>query len=221
MDVQIDSSWKELLKEEFEKPYFADLTAFVKNEYAEKEVFPPTEFVFNAFNHCSLENVKVVILGQDPYHGDGQAHGLSFSVPEGVALPPSLRNIFKEIQQDLNIAVPTSGNLERWSEQGVLLLNATLTVEAHQAGSHQKKGWETFTDAVIRRLAEQKENLVFLLWGAYAHRKGAFIDTNKHLVLKSVHPSPLSANRGGWFGNKHFSGTNLYLQEKGLETIHW
>ena len=217
----MDSSWKELLKEEFEKPYFADLTAFVKNEYAEKEVFPPAEFVFNAFNHCSLESVKVVILGQDPYHGDGQAHGLSFSVPEGVALPPSLRNIFKEIQQDLNIAVPTSGNLERWSKQGVLLLNATLTVEAHQAGSHQKRGWETFTDAVIRRLAEQKENLVFLLWGSYAHRKGAFIDMNKHLVLKSVHPSPLSANRGGWFGNKHFSGTNLYLQEKGLETIHW
>ena len=217
----MDSSWKELLKEEFEKPYFADLTAFVKNEYAEKEVFPPAEFVFNAFNHCSLKSVKVVILGQDPYHGDGQAHGLSFSVPEGVALPPSLRNIFKEIQQDLNIAVPTSGNLERWSKQGVLLLNATLTVEAHQAGSHQKRGWETFTDAVIRRLAEQKENLVFLLWGSYAHRKGAFIDMNKHLVLKSVHPSPLSANRGGWFGNKHFSGTNLYLQEKGLETIHW
>ena len=182
----MDSSWKELLKEEFEKPYFADLTAFVKNEYAEKEVFPPAEFVFNAFNHCSLESVKVVILGQDPYHGDGQAHGLSFSVPEGVALPPSLRNIFKEIQQDLNIAVPTSGNLERWSKQGVLLLNATLTVEAHQAGSHQKRGWETFTDAVIRRLAEQKENLVFLLWGSYAHRKGAFIDMNKHLVLKSV-----------------------------------
>ena len=217
----MDSSWKELLKEEFEKPYFADLTAFVKNEYAEKEVFPPAEFVFNAFNHCSLKSVKVVILGQDPYHGDGQAHGLSFSVPEGVALPPSLRNIFKEIQQDLNIAVPTSGNLERWSKQGVLLLNATLTVEAHQAGSHQKRGWETFTDAVIRRLAEQKENLVFLLWGSYAHRKGAFIDMNKHLVLKSVHPSPLSANRGGWFGKKHFSGTNLYLQEKGLETIHW
>lgn len=221
MDAQINNSWKELLKDEFEKPYFSDLTAFVKNEYTSKSIFPAEQLIFNAFNHCSVENTKVVILGQDPYHGEGQAHGLCFSVPEGTALPPSLRNIFKEINQDLNIPIPTSGNLERWSDQGVLLLNATLTVEAHQAGSHQKKGWETFTDAIIRRIAEKKENLVFLLWGSYAHRKGAFIDTNKHLVLKSVHPSPLSANRGGWFGNKQFSSTNQYLQEKGLETINW
>jgi len=221
MEVQIEESWKELLKDEFGKPYFSDLTAFVKNEYTNKNIFPPAKLIFNAFNHCSVDNTKVVILGQDPYHGQGQAHGLCFSVPEGIALPPSLRNIFKEINQDLNLPIPTSGNLERWSDQGVLLLNATLTVEAHQAGSHQKKGWETFTDAIIRLIAEKKENLVFLLWGSYAHRKGAFIDTNKHLVLKCVHPSPLAANRGGWFGNHHFSSTNQYLQEKGLQTINW
>ena len=168
-----------------------------------------------------MDNTKVVILGQDPYHGPGQAHGLSFSVPEGIQQPPSLQNIFKEIENDLGIPVPASGNLERWSDQGVLLLNATLTVRAHQAGSHQNKGWETFTDAVIRRLADQKEHLVFLLWGSYAQRKGAFIDTDRHLVLKSVHPSPLSANRGGWFGNHQFSRTNEYLQAHGLTPIKW
>ena len=168
-----------------------------------------------------MDKTKVVILGQDPYHGPGQAHGLSFSVPEGIPQPPSLQNIFKEIENDLGIPVPASGNLERWARQGVLLLNATLTVRAHQAGSHQNRGWETFTDAVIRRLAEQKEHLVFMLWGSYAQRKGAFIDTRRHLVLKSVHPSPLSANRGGWFGNHQFSRANAYLREHGMEEIQW
>lgn len=221
MDVKIEESWKELLKDEFEKPYFAELIAFVKNEYAHHRVFPPGKLIFNAFNHCTVDNTKVVILGQDPYHGPGQAHGLSFSVPEGVEQPPSLQNIFKEIHDDLGTPIPSSGNLERWSDQGVLLLNATLTVRAHQAGSHQNKGWETFTDAVIRLLAAKKEHLVFLLWGAYAQKKGAFIDTHKHLVLKSVHPSPLSANRGGWFGNHQFSAANRYLREHGLEEIKW
>lgn len=221
MNVQIEESWKELLKEEFEKPYFSALTSFVREEYSAMRIFPPGKLIFNAFNHCPVDRTKVVILGQDPYHGPGQAHGLSFSVPEGIAQPPSLQNIFKEIENDLGIPVPASGNLERWAEQGVLLLNATLTVRAHQAGSHQNKGWETFTDAVIRKLADKKEHLVFLLWGAYAQRKGAFIDTQKHLVLKSVHPSPLSANRGGWFGNHQFSRTNAYLREHGLQEIKW
>lgn len=221
MNVQIEESWKELLKEEFEKPYFSALTSFVREEYSAMRIFPPGKLIFNAFNHCPVDRTKVVILGQDPYHGPGQAHGLSFSVPEGIAQPPSLQNIFKEIENDLGIPVPASGNLERWAEQGVLLLNATLTVRAHQAGSHQNKGWETFTDAVIRKLADKKEHLVFLLWGAYAQRKGVFIDTQKHLVLKSVHPSPLSANRGGWFGNHQFSRTNAYLREHGLQEIKW
>lgn len=221
MNVQIEPSWKELLGEEFEKPYFEALTRFVRDEYRQTRIYPPGKLIFNAFNHCSVDNTKVVILGQDPYHGPGQAHGLSFSVPEGIQQPPSLQNIFKEIENDLGIPVPASGNLERWSDQGVLLLNATLTVRAHQAGSHQNKGWETFTDAVIRRLANKKEHLVFLLWGSYAQRKGAFIDTDRHLVLKSVHPSPLSANRGGWFGNHQFSRTNQYLQAHGLSPIEW
>lgn len=221
MNVQIEASWKELLAEEFEKPYFEALTRFVRDEYGQTRIYPPGKLIFNAFNHCSVDNTKVVILGQDPYHGPGQAHGLSFSVPEGIEQPPSLQNIFKEIENDLGIPVPKSGNLERWSDQGVLLLNATLTVRAHQAGSHQNKGWETFTDAVIRRLADKKEHLVFLLWGSYAQRKGAFIDTDRHLVLKSVHPSPLSANRGGWFGNHQFSRTNEYLQAHGLTPIKW
>ena len=191
VDVKIEPSWKELLQDEFEKPYFSELIQFVKNEYKTTKIYPPGKLIFNAFDHCPAEQTKVVILGQDPYHGPGQAHGLCFSVPEGIEQPPSLQNIFKEINNDLGKPVPASGNLERWAEQGVLLLNATLTVRAHQAGSHQNKGWETFTDAVIRIIAEKKENLVFFLWGSYAQRKGAFIDTQRHLVLKSVHPSPL------------------------------
>ena len=220
-DVKIEPSWKELLQEEFEKPYFSELIQFVKNEYHTTRVFPPGKLIFNAFNRCPVDKTKVVILGQDPYHGQGQAHGLCFSVPEGIEQPPSLQNIFKEIHNDLGSPVPSSGNLERWADQGVLLLNATLTVRAHQPGSHQNRGWETFTDAVIRELAARKEHLVFLLWGAYAQRKGAFIDTERHLVLKSVHPSPLSANRGGWFGNHHFSQANAYLRTHGLSEIQW
>lgn len=212
VDVKIEPSWKELLKDEFEKPYFSELIQFVKNEYKTTKIYPPGKLIFNAFDHCPAEQTKVVILGQDPYHGPGQAHGLCFSVPEGIDQPPSLQNIFKEINNDLGKPVPTSGNLERWAEQGVLLLNATLTVRAHQAGSHQNKGWETFTDAVIKIISEKKENLVFFLWGSYAQRKGAFINTQRHLVLKSVHPSPLSANRGGWFGNHLFSQANAYLE---------
>ncbi len=221
MDVKIEESWKELLKDEFEKPYFAELIAFVKEEYKTQRIYPPGKLIFNAFNHCPVDKTKVVILGQDPYHGPGQAHGLCFSVPEGIEQPPSLQNIFKEIRDDLGTTVPVSGNLERWADQGVLLLNATLTVRAHCAGSHQNKGWETFTDAVIQRLAATKSNLVFLLWGSYAQRKGAFINTQNNLVLKCVHPSPLSANRGSWFGNHQFSRTNQYLREHGLEEIKW
>ena len=221
VDVKIEPSWKELLKDEFEKPYFSELIQFVKNEYKTTKIYPPGKLIFNAFDHCPAEQTKVVILGQDPYHGPGQAHGLCFSVPEGIEQPPSLQNIFKEINNDLGKPIPTSGNLERWAEQGVLLLNATLTVRAHQAGSHQNKGWETFTDAVIKIISEKKENLVFFLWGSYAQRKGAFIDTQRHLVLKSVHPSPLSANRGGCFDNHQFSQANAYLKSHGLKEIEW
>lgn len=220
-DVKIEESWKTLLQDEFEKPYFIELISFVKEEYKNHRIYPPGKLIFNAFNHCPVDKVKVVILGQDPYHGPGQAHGLSFSVPEGIEQPPSLQNIFKEIHDDLGTPVPRSGNLERWADQGVLLLNATLTVRAHCAGSHQNKGWETFTDAVIQKLTQKKEHLVFMLWGAYAQRKGAFIDTHRNLVLKSVHPSPLSANRGGWFGNHQFSQANRYLQEHGMSEIQW
>ena len=220
-DIKIEPSWKEILKEEFEKPYFSELIQFVKSEYASTKVYPPGKFIFNAFEHCPVDKTKVIILGQDPYHGPGQAHGLCFSVPEGIEQPPSLVNIFKEIASDTGTPTPSSGNLERWSEQGVLLLNATLTVRAHQAGSHQNKGWETFTDAVIRQITEHREHLVFMLWGSYAQRKGSFIDPLRHLVLKSVHPSPLSANRGGWFGNHHFSQANAYLKEHHLEEIRW
>ena len=220
IDVKIEESWKELLKEEFEKPYFTELTSFVKEEYKRARIFPPGKFIFNAFNHCPVSKTKVVILGQDPYHGPGQAHGLCFSVPEGIEQPPSLQNIFKEIHDDLGTPVPASGNLERWADQGVLLLNATLTVKAHCAGSHQNKGWETFTDAVIRAIAEKKEHLVFLLWGSYAQKKGAFIDPSRNLVLKSAHPSPLSAYRG-FFGNKHFSKANDYLIATGQTPIEW
>jgi len=220
MDVKIESSWKEQLKEEFEKEYFSRLVTYVKEEYRKYTVYPPGPLIFNAFNHCPFDRLKVVILGQDPYHGPGQAHGLCFSVKEGVSFPPSLVNIFKEIQNDTGAPLPKNGNLERWANQGVLLLNATLTVRAHQAGSHQNKGWETFTDAVIKSIAEKKEHVVFLLWGSYAQRKAAFVDRNQHLLLESVHPSPLSAGRG-FFGNHHFSKTNEYLKGKNLEPIHW
>jgi len=220
MDVRIEPSWKNALQSEFDKDYFVRLTDFVRNEYKTKLTFPPSALIFNAFDQCPFDKVKVVIIGQDPYHGDGQAHGLCFSVADGVAFPPSLLNIFKEIERDLGIAKPTSGNLNRWAQQGVLLLNATLTVQAHAAGSHQGRGWETFTDAAIHKLASEKEGLVFMLWGSYAQKKGDFIDTNKHLVLKSVHPSPLSAYRG-FIGNNHFSLANKYMKEKGFEEIQW
>ena len=220
MDIKIEPSWKEHLKDEFEKPYFAELTNFVKSEYATQKIYPPGKLIFNAFEKCPFDKVKVVILGQDPYHEPGQAHGLCFSVPNGISFPPSLQNIFKEIRNDLEIPIPKSGNLERWAEQGVFLLNATLTVRAHQAGSHQKKGWETFTDQVIHLLSESGDHLVFVLWGAYAQRKGELIDSSKHLVLKSVHPSPLSAHRG-FFGNHQFSIANKYLIANGKQPINW
>ena len=220
MDVRIDASWKQHLQPEFDKAYFANLVTFVKNAYATQTVYPPAKYIFNAFDLCPIDQVKVVILGQDPYHEPGQAHGLSFSVPEGIALPPSLQNIFKEIENDLGYAPMRHGNLERWAKQGVLLLNATLSVQAHQAGSHQNKGWEQFTDAVIAALSKEREHLVFLLWGSYAQRKGAVIDASKHLVLKSVHPSPLSAYRG-FFGNHQFSQANQYLVQHGLSAIDW
>ncbi len=220
MNVQIEESWKKHLTTEFDKPYFIALTDFVRNEYKSGTIYPPGKLIFNAFNLCPFDKVKVVIIGQDPYHGPGQAHGLCFSVNDGVPFPPSLVNIFKEIQDDLGTPVPPTGNLTRWASQGVLLLNATLTVRAHQAGSHQRRGWEEFTDAAIRCLAEERENLVFILWGSYAQKKGAFIDRNKHLVLTSAHPSPLSAYNG-FFGNKHFSRTNDYLAAHGKEPIQW
>jgi uracil-DNA glycosylase len=220
MDVNIEQSWKEILKQEFEKEYFNNLVSFVKKEYSQHAVYPPGNLIFNAFNLCPFDKVKVVIIGQDPYHGQGQAHGLCFSVNEGVTFPPSLRNIFKEINNDLGIEMPKSGNLTHWAKQGVFLINATLTVRAHQAGSHQKKGWETFTDTVISLIAQKKENIVFILWGAYAQRKAEMIDANKHLILKSVHPSPLSASRG-FFGNHHFSLTNKYLTDKNIEPVNW
>lgn len=220
MDVKIDASWKSVLQDEFEKPYFAQLTSFVHDEYKTKKIFPPGNMIFSAFDHCPFDKVKVVIIGQDPYHNDGQAHGLCFSVNTGVDFPPSLINIFKEIERDLGKPTPTSGNLERWADQGVLLLNATLTVQAHSAGSHQGRGWETFTDAVIRKVAEEKEHVVFMLWGNYAQQKGAVVDGQKHLVLKSVHPSPLSAYRG-FIGCGHFSAANEYLTSKGLSPINW
>ncbi len=220
MDVKIEPLWKEALKEEFEKDYFGKLTDFVKAEYSSKQIFPAGSQIFNAFDQCPFNKVKVVIIGQDPYHGPGQAHGLCFSVNDGVAFPPSLLNIFKEIERDLGIPSPKSGNLTRWAQQGVLLLNATLTVEAHKAGSHQGRGWETFTDAAIRKLASERQNIVFMLWGSYAQQKGAMIDASKHLILKSVHPSPLSAYRG-FIGCGHFSQANQFLEAKGLDKIHW
>ena len=220
MDVKIESTWKTILKDEFEKDYFNRLSEFVKDEYVNKTIYPPGSLIFNAFNLCPFDDVKVVIIGQDPYHGPGQAHGLCFSVRNGVEFPPSLNNIFKEIELDLGFKKPSDGNLDRWARQGVLLLNATLTVIAHTAGSHQKKGWEEFTDTVIRILNNKKSNIVFLLWGAYAQKKGEAIDRSRHLVLESVHPSPLSASRG-FFGNKHFSRCNEYLAGHGIAPVDW
>ena len=222
MNVKIDNTWRTALADEWEKPYFKDLTDFVRAEYASKTIFPPAKRIFAAFDACPFDKVKVVILGQDPYHGPGQANGLCFSVAPGVALPPSLLNIFKEMKNDLGFEgpIPTVGDLDYLAEQGVLLLNATLTVEAHRAGSHQNHGWETLTDAAIARLNELRSGIVFLLWGSYAIRKGALIDRSRHLVLTSPHPSPLSAHRG-FFGNHHFSTANQYLQSQGLEPIRW
>jgi uracil-DNA glycosylase len=220
MEVKIETSWKSKLTDEFNKEYFIRLTDFIKNEYQHGTIYPPGSLIFNSFNLCPFDNVRAVILGQDPYHGPGQAHGLCFSVRDGIAFPPSLINIFKEIESDLKIPWPKSGDLTRWAKQGVLLLNATLTVRAHLAGSHQKKGWEEFTDHIVKLLNEEKENLVFFLWGAYAQKKGESIDRSKHLVLESVHPSPLSASRG-FFGNRHFSTCNDYLIRHGMQQIDW
>lgn len=220
MDVRIEPTWKAALQAEFDKEYFVRLTDFVRQEYKTTQVFPPSHLIFNAFDSCPFDKVKVVIIGQDPYHGVGQAHGLCFSVNDGIEFPPSLVNIFKEIERDLHKPMPRSGNLQRWANQGVLMLNATLTVRAHQAGSHQNKGWETFTDAAIQALASQREHIVFMLWGSYAQKKGSVIDPQKHLVLKTVHPSPLSAFRG-FIGCGHFSAANKYLTEHGYTSIDW
>ncbi|WP_420386095.1 uracil-DNA glycosylase [Roseivirga sp.] len=220
MAVKIEESWRQVLHEEFDKEYFNQLTDFVKKEYASHTIFPKGKDIFRAFDACPFDEVKVVILGQDPYHGPGQANGLCFSVHEGVTFPPSLVNIFKEIKNDLGKDIPPHGSLDRWARQGVLLLNATLTVRAHQAGSHQNKGWEVFTDAVVQALAQQKKGLVYMLWGSYAQKKAAIVNPADNLILKSPHPSPLSAHRG-FFGNGHFSKANQYLQEKGLGEIAW
>ena len=220
MEVKITDSWKLKLNDEFSKVYFSNLVQFVRDEYTNHKIYPPGKLIFSAFDHCSFEDLKVVILGQDPYHGSNQANGLCFSVNDGVKMPPSLVNIFKEIGNDLNVQIPTTGNLERWADQGVLLLNATLTVRSTSPGSHQNKGWEEFTDGVIRKISEEKQGIVFLLWGAYAQRKGEIIDRNKHCVLESPHPSPFSADRG-FFGCKHFSKTNEYLRISGLKEINW
>ena len=221
MRVEIHPSWEKVLQPLFETTYFENLAQFLKKEYAENVCYPHGKLIFEAFNACPLEQLKVVIIGQDPYHGPGQAHGLSFSVLEGVSPPPSLVNIFREIENDLGIPFPKVGNLSPWANQGVFLLNATLSVRAHQAGSHQKQGWEVFTDQVIQTISTQKEGVVFMLWGGYAKKKAQLIDSSKHLILSSGHPSPLSANRGYWFGNKHFSQANTYLRTKGKEEINW
>ncbi|MBN8642654.1 MAG: uracil-DNA glycosylase [Flavobacteriales bacterium] len=221
MQVKIHSSWQSHLSDEFTKPYFQNLISFVKEEYSKSRCFPKGGQIFSAFDFCPFDDVKVVIIGQDPYHGYGQANGLCFSVNDGVPFPPSLINIFKEIELDVNIPFPKSGNLERWAKQGILLLNATLTVRESEAGSHQNRGWELFTDAVIQKISDEKENVVFLLWGGFAKKKGAKIDRNKHCVLETGHPSPLSANRGLWFGNKHFSSTNEFLLSKEKSPINW
>ena len=221
MSVKIESTWKEHLQAEFEKAYFAQLTDAVRREYGSGTCYPPGKLIFNAFNLCPFEQVKVVIIGQDPYHEPGQAHGLSFSVQDGVQFPPSLQNIFKEIHDDIGTPIPQSGNLTRWAEQGVLLLNATLTVRAHQANSQSSLGWQTFTDAAIKALATHREHLVYMLWGGYARGKAYMIDKTRNLVLESVHPSPLSANRGGWFGQHQFSRCNEYLTQNGIKPIVW
>lgn len=221
MNVNIAQSWRPILQDEFDKSYFKDLIDFVKSEYSKHTCYPNGNQIFSAFDHCSFDELKVVIIGQDPYHGEGQANGLCFSVNDGIAHPPSLKNIFKELETDLNIPIPKSGNLERWADQGVLLLNATLTVKAHEAGSHQKMGWEQFTDVVIAQISAKKEDVVFLLWGGYAKKKGKKIDKTKHTILESGHPSPLSANRGYWFGNRCFSETNEILKINGLKKIEW
>ncbi len=221
MNVTIHKSWKQQLSEELDKPYFSALIGFVKSEYQKHTCYPKGSNIFSAFDHSPFDKTKVVIIGQDPYHGPDQANGLCFSVKDGIPHPPSLINIFKEIESDLGKPYPKSGNLERWADQGVLLLNATLTVRAHQAGSHQKKGWETFTDTVIKKLSQEREGLVFLLWGGFAKKKSALIDTAKHRILTSGHPSPLSANRGYWFGNQHFSQTNEILNGNGQQAIDW
>ena len=220
MQVRIEETWRQHLQSEFDAPYFAQLVAFVRQEYAQGRVYPPGRLIFNAFDQCPFDQVKVVIIGQDPYHEPGQAQGLCFSVPNGVQIPPSLINIYKEIEDDLGVKCPLSGDLTRWAQQGVLLLNATLTVREHQAGSHQRRGWEQFTDAVIATLSRERTGLVFLLWGSYAQSKRVLIDTGRHLVLQSPHPSPLSAHRG-FFGNHHFSQANAWLQAHGQEPIQW
>ena len=221
MKVNIDESWKKHLNKEFDKAYFKDLVEFVKNEYQKHTCYPKGQDIFAAFDHCKFDELKVVIIGQDPYHGVDQANGLCFSVKDHIAMPPSLINIFKEIEQDLGKPFPKTGNLERWAKQGVLLLNATLTVRAHEAASHQGKGWEQFTDQVISTISAEKENVVFLLWGGFAKKKAKLIDKNKHHILTSGHPSPLSANRGYWFRNKHFSKANAFLTTKHLEAVEW
>jgi len=221
MNIQIESGWQKVLEPEFSKPYFNELVNFVKSEYRQYTCYPKGKNIFAAFDNCPFNKLKVVIIGQDPYHGPGQANGLCFSVHDGVPHPPSLVNIFKELESDINKPYPQSGDLSNWAKQGVLLINATLTVRAHQAGSHQRKGWENFTDAVIKTISEKKEGIVFLLWGGFAKSKKTLIDTNKHYVLTSGHPSPLSANRGYWFGNKHFSKTNNYFLSKGETPINW
>lgn len=220
MNVRIESSWQRVLQAEFDKPYFELLTQYVREQYKTRRCFPPAGLIFNAFDSCPFDKVRVVIIGQDPYHEEGQAMGLCFSVPEGVTIPPSLVNIYKEIHRDLGVAIPQSGNLQHWAKQGVLLLNATLTVEAHHAGSHQGKGWEELTDAAIHALNQECEHIVFMLWGAYAQRKGKFIDKRKHLVLQTSHPSPLSVYRG-FDGCGHFSAANKYLIQHGQEPIQW
>ena len=221
MQVNLNASWKPHLQSEFNKPYFDELVSFVTSEYKNYQCFPKESDIFSAFDLCAFEDTKVVIIGQDPYHDVGQAHGLCFSVNDGISYPPSLQNIFKELENDLGIPYPKSGNLNAWAKQGVLLLNATLTVRAHQAGSHQKKGWESFTDAVIQLISDKKEGVIFLLWGGFAKNKAKLIDSNKHHILTSGHPSPLSANRGYWFGNKHFSKTNFLLEQVGLKSVLW
>ncbi len=220
MEIKIEDSWKSQLADEFSKEYFLQLIQFVKAEYKSHIIFPPGRQIFNAFDNCPFEDTKVVIIGQDPYHGPAQAHGLCFSVADGIPKPPSLLNIFKELKLDIGKEIPINGNLINWAQQGVLMLNATLTVRANEAGSHQNKGWEIFTDAVIKNLSDHKENLVFILWGAYAQKKASYINRKKHFIVESAHPSPLSASRG-FFGQNHFSKTNAFLESKGIKPIIW